>query len=77
MRDPAELIVFDQDALFDVPPILIHAFNGFVDAGGGVRQLAEHILDSCSHTLIASFDVDELIDYRARRPRMQFVVQLR
>ncbi|MGY9080291.1 MAG: PAC2 family protein [Candidatus Nanopelagicales bacterium] len=74
MRDPAELIVFDQDALFGVPPVLIHAFNGFVDAGGGVRQLAEHILDSCSHTLIASFDVDELIDYRARRPRMQFVV---
>ena len=35
MRDPAELIVFDQDALFRVPPILIHAFNGFVDAGEG------------------------------------------
>ena len=33
MRDPAELIAFDQDPLFGVPPILIHAFNGFVDGG--------------------------------------------
>ncbi len=74
MRDPAELVTFHQDVLFENPPALIHAFNGFVDAGGGVRQLAEHILDNCEHTLIASFDVDELIDYRARRPRMQFVV---
>jgi len=54
--------------------VLIHAFSGFVDAGGGVRQLAEHILANCENTLIASFDVDELIDYRARRPRMQYVV---
>ncbi len=74
MRDPAELVTFHQDVLFENPPALIHAFNGFVDAGGGVRQLAEHILENCEHTLIASFDVDELIDYRARRPRMQFVV---
>ncbi len=74
MRDPVELVTFHQDVLFENPPVLIHAFNGFVDAGGGVRQLAEHILDNCEHTLIASFDVDELIDYRARRPRMQFVV---
>lgn len=74
MRDPAELVTFHQDVLFQNPPTLVHAFNGFVDAGGGVRQLAEHILENCDHTLIASFDVDELIDYRARRPRMQFVV---
>ncbi len=74
MRDPAELVTFHEDVLFENPPTLIHAFNGFVDAGGGVRQLAEHILGNCEHTLIASFDVDELIDYRARRPRMQFVV---
>lgn len=74
MRDPVELITFHHDVLFPEPPILIHAFNGFVDAGGGVRQFAEHILENCDHTLVASFDVDELIDYRARRPKMQFVV---
>jgi hypothetical protein len=74
VRDPAELVTFHHEVIFVKPPTLIHAFNGFVDAGGGVRQLAEHILENCEHTLIASFDVDELIDYRARRPRMQFVV---
>jgi hypothetical protein len=74
MRDPMELITFHNEVQFLEPPILIHAFSGFVDAGGGVRQLAEHILENCDHTLIASFDVDELIDYRARRPKMQFVV---
>jgi len=74
VRDPAELVTFHRDVHFENPPTLVHAFNGFVDAGGGVRQFAEHILETCEHTLIASFDVDELIDYRARRPRMQFVV---
>lgn len=74
MRDPAEIVTFHGDAQFDSSPVLIHAFSGFVDAGGGVRQLAEHILANCENTLIASFDVDELIDYRARRPRMQYVV---
>jgi hypothetical protein len=74
MRDPAEIVTFHRDVIFTSSPTLIHAFNGFVDAGGGVRQFAEHILENCDHTLIASFDVDELIDYRARRPRMQFVV---
>jgi hypothetical protein len=74
VRDPIELIDFHHDVHFEDPPTLIHAFSGFVDAGGAVRQLAEHILENCEHTLIASFDVDELIDYRARRPKMQFVV---
>lgn len=74
MRDPVELISFHREVQFEEQPTLIHAFSGFVDAGGGVRQFAEHILENCDHTLIASFDVDELIDYRARRPKMQFVV---
>ena len=74
MRDPAEMIVKHNDVTFSTPPILVHAFNGFVDAGGAVRLLGEHILESCDHTLIASFDIDELLDYRARRPRMKFVV---
>ena len=74
MRDPAEIVTFHGDTQFENSPVLIHAFSGFVDAGGGVRQLAEHILANCENTLIASFDVDELIDYRARRPRMQYVV---
>ncbi|MBK9738577.1 MAG: PAC2 family protein [Actinobacteria bacterium] len=74
MRDPAELVTVHQEVTFDAPPILLYAFSGFVDAGGGVRQAAEHILAACEHRLIATFDVDELLDYRARRPRMTYVV---
>ncbi len=74
MRSPEELITIHHETAFAQPPVLVHAFAGFVDAGGGVRLAADHILSSCEHTLIASFDVDELLDYRARRPRMSFVV---
>ena len=74
VRSPEELITIHHEATFIDSPVLVHAFAGFVDAGGGVRLAADHILSSCEHTLLASFDVDELLDYRARRPRMSFVV---
>ncbi len=74
MRDSRDLLSEHRDVHFASPPTLVHAFSGFVDAGSGVRLLSEHILESCDHSLVASFDIDELIDYRARRPRMQFVV---
>lgn len=72
MRPPRELILTHQEPSASLQPILVHAFTGFVDAGGGVRLAADHILQSCSHELIATFDVDEVLDYRARRPRMTF-----
>jgi hypothetical protein len=74
MRSPDDLFTVHQDARFDEPPILLYAFSGFVDAGGGVRLAADHILQRCPHSLIATFDADELLDYRARRPRMTYVV---
>jgi hypothetical protein len=54
--------------------VLVHAFTGFVDAGGGVRIATEHLLSTLDHELLATFDVDEVLDYRARRPRMSFVM---
>ena len=74
MRDPDELYTWHRDVEFDTPPVLLHAFSGFVDAGSGVRLAADHILESCEQHLIATFDVDEVLDYRARRPRMSYVV---
>ncbi len=74
MRAPDDLITWYRDIEFDQRPVLLHAFSGFVDAGGGVRIAADHLLGSLEHHLIASFDTDELLDYRARRPRMSFVV---
>ncbi len=54
-------------------PVLVHAMNGFVDAGGAVQMTTDHILDGLEHRVVASFDVDQLHDYRARRPPMVFM----
>lgn len=75
MRSPKKLISFQRDvAAIARPslPTLVYAFQGFVDAGAGVRLAAAHLRDTCQTELIATFDADELIDYRARRPRMTF-----
>jgi hypothetical protein len=34
--------------------------------------LTEHVLATLPHTVVASFDVDQLLDYRGRRPAMTF-----
>ncbi|MDF0532137.1 PAC2 family protein [Tsukamurella sp. 8F] len=61
--------VSDQDGN---GPVLIHALDGFADAGHAVRMLAEHMRENLTAELVASFDADELIDYRSRRPTMTF-----
>jgi hypothetical protein len=74
MRDPKELVSRHHRVQFPDRPILLYAFTGFVDAGSGVRVASDHILSECEHRLVATFDSDELLDYRARRPRMTYVV---
>lgn len=56
----------------DAPLILVHALSGYVDAGDAVRLTARHLLDTLDHREIARFDIDQLFDYRARRPPMLF-----
>jgi predicted ATP-grasp superfamily ATP-dependent carboligase len=53
-------------------PVLLHALNGFVDAGNAGRLAREHLMESLGSTMIARFDIDQLFDYRSRRPIMQF-----
>lgn len=74
MRPPEELFTVHSDVQFEEPPILLYAFSGFVDAGSGVRLAADHLLEEYTHHLVATFDADELLDYRARRPKMTYVV---
>ncbi|MDO8309406.1 MAG: PAC2 family protein [Actinomycetota bacterium] len=74
MRPAEDLFTIHSEAQFDEPPVMLYAFSGFVDAGAGVRMAADHLLQSLPHRLLASFDADELLDYRARRPRMTYVV---
>ncbi len=53
-------------------PVLIYGFTGFLEAGHAVRIASEHVLDSVEHEVVAEFDLDEIFDYRARRPRLNF-----
>ena len=53
-------------------PVLIHALEGFSDAGHAIRLAAEHLKDSLDSELVASFAIDDLLDYRSRRPTMTF-----
>lgn len=53
-------------------PVLVHGLEGFTDAGHAVRLATTHLRESLETELVASFDVDELLDYRSRRPTMMF-----
>jgi len=71
--DPADLYSLADDVPTLDGPVLIQALTGFIDAGGGSRLAREHLLRSLDSRIIATFDVDSLLDYRARRPIMVFV----
>ncbi|AQU92947.1 PAC2 family protein [Corynebacterium pseudotuberculosis] len=49
-------------------PTLIVALQGYADAGHAIDASAEHLLAALEHRPVASFNNDELIDYRSRRP---------
>jgi hypothetical protein len=53
-------------------PVMVHALEGFSDAGHAIRLAAKHLKDSLDTELVASFAIDELLDYRSRRPLMTF-----
>ncbi|AOW92463.1 proteasome protein [Rhodococcus sp. WMMA185] len=53
-------------------PVLIHGLEGFSDAGHAVKIATKHLMESLESELVASFAVDELVDYRSRRPTMTF-----
>ena len=74
MQDPSELYAFETDTpLGDLgASVLLVSLGGFVDAGQTQQLLTDHILATLPHTVVASFDVDQLMDYRGRRPVMMF-----
>lgn len=53
-------------------PVLVHSLTGFVDAGQAGRLAVEHLLEHLDSRIVATFDVDQLLDYRSRRPVMVF-----
>jgi len=69
-HEPDELFELAGSAPEGAP--ILHHLEGFIDAGGAGRLLAEHLLQDYEHETVARFNADRLIDYRSRRPTMIF-----
>ncbi len=61
LDDPGDLIA----------PTLIAAFDSWIDAGSASTTAASQLVEDGK--VVATFDADELFDYRARRPTLEIV----
>jgi predicted ATP-grasp superfamily ATP-dependent carboligase len=52
--------------------VLVHDLAGDFDAAHAGALAGAHLLASLTHEVVARFDADSLVDYRAHRPRMTF-----
>ncbi|MGY2076565.1 proteasome assembly chaperone family protein [Blastococcus sp. SYSU DS0828] len=74
---PAAEPFLTREATVDDPAerrglVLVHDLAGDFDAASAGTLAGAHLLAGLPHEVIARFDADSLIDYRARRPRMTF-----
>jgi hypothetical protein len=75
MLDPSSLYHVEADlaaSVLGTRPALIHLLDGYIDAGSVTHSAAKYLLESCEHQVLATFDHDQLHDYRSRRPQMVF-----
>ncbi|ETK32304.1 proteasome assembly chaperone family protein [Microbispora sp. ATCC PTA-5024] len=72
MFDPTDLFRLEGELPELTDPVLLYHFEGFVDAGAAGRLALGHLLAELEHRVVATFDVDRLLDYRSRRPVMTF-----
>jgi PAC2 family len=74
MQDPRGLVhVVDDVPELDAGRddlVLVHALDGFLDAGNAGRLAARQLGEGSR--VVASFDLDQLYDYRGRRPPLTF-----
>jgi hypothetical protein len=54
-------------------PVLVVALEGWIDAGMAASGAASTLLGELETETVASFDADELLDHRARRPVLHLV----
>jgi hypothetical protein len=52
--------------------VMLYHFDGYIDAGETGDQIVDRLLDTLPHQVVARFDHDRLVDYRARRPLLTF-----
>ncbi|MFG2331292.1 PAC2 family protein [Streptomyces sp. NPDC048604] len=81
MLDPQDLYAWDPKGLAVVDValaqesaglVMLYHFDGYIDAGETGEQIVDRILDTLPHQVVARFDHDRLVDYRARRPLLTF-----
>ncbi|MDP9220392.1 MAG: PAC2 family protein [Actinomycetota bacterium] len=73
MLDPGQLIQWEPDLPDLTGLVLVEALDGFIDAGGARRIACDHLLSTLESRVVARFDLDQVLDYRGRRPAMVFV----
>ncbi|HET7067564.1 MAG TPA: PAC2 family protein [Nocardioides sp.] len=77
MSDPERLVhIVDDVPELDGPTELsmVLVLDGFLDAGNSGAIAGRHLVnESGGGRVVATFEVDEFHDYRARRPAMSFV----
>jgi hypothetical protein len=67
---PVSLYTLD-DARELIAPVMLAAFDGWVDAGSAATTALGILADDAE--TVATFDADQLFDYRARRPPLEIV----
>ncbi|MGH9226424.1 MAG: proteasome assembly chaperone family protein [Acidimicrobiales bacterium] len=72
-RSPGPLYELKADRPALDAPVLVTAPDGWIDAGLGGGGAMASLLDGMDTTLVATFDNDDLLDHRARRPVARIV----
>lgn len=72
MLNPSSLYEFHQAPDPNRPGVLLVGVEGYMDAGHTVKLLADHLLETSEPEHLVSFDIDQLFDYRGRRPSVVF-----
>jgi predicted ATP-grasp superfamily ATP-dependent carboligase len=71
--DPHELYQLTGEPAQLGRPVLVQVLAGFIDAGNAAQLAREHLMSRLDAELLVRFDVDQLLDYRSRRPMMTFL----
>lgn len=74
MLNPSDLYRLSSDAVADHSQgaVLLVTLGSFIDAGQTHKLLSDHLISAGNAEKVATFDVDQLFDYRGRRPIMVF-----
>lgn len=81
MLDPQDLYEWEPKGLAVVDValaqesaglVMLYHFDGYIDAGETGEQIVDSLLETLPHQVVARFDHDRLVDYRARRPLLTF-----